>query len=108
MTHRTDLATSTTMVVVASRGLGRGIATAFAQAGAPVIAVARSETALNDLARAVSGIHPEVADAGDPSAVGRLPPGIRAACVPFPVTSRIGRSPSRTCPRGWPGCIGFC
>jgi NAD(P)-dependent dehydrogenase (short-subunit alcohol dehydrogenase family) len=37
-----------------------------------VIAVARSETALNDLARAVSGIHPEVADAGDPSVAGSL------------------------------------
>ena len=55
MTPKTDLANSTTMVVGASRGLGRGIAIAFAEAGAPVIAVARSETALNDLARAVSG-----------------------------------------------------
>jgi NADP-dependent 3-hydroxy acid dehydrogenase YdfG len=72
MTPRTDLANSTTMVVGASRGLGRGIATAFAEAGAPVIAVARSETALNNLARAVSGIHPEVADAGDPSVAGSL------------------------------------
>ena len=72
MTPRTDLANSTTMVVGASRGLGRGIATAFAEAGGPVIAVARSETALNDLARAVSGIHPEVADAGDPSVAGSL------------------------------------
>ena len=72
MTPRTDLANSTMMVVGASRGLGRGIATAFAEGGAPVIAVARSETALNELARAVSGIHPEVADAGDPSVAGSL------------------------------------
>jgi len=72
MTPKTDLANSTTMVVGASRGLGRGIAIAFAEAGAPVIAVARSETALNDLAREVSGIHPEVADAGDPSVAGSL------------------------------------
>ena len=72
MTPRTDLANSTTMVVGASRGLGRGIAAAFAEAGAPVIAVARSETALNDLARAASGIRPEVADAGDPSIAGSL------------------------------------
>jgi len=72
MTPKTDLANSTTMVVGASRGLGRGIAIAFAEAGAPVIAVARSETALNALAREVSGIHPEVADAGDPSVAGSL------------------------------------
>jgi NAD(P)-dependent dehydrogenase (short-subunit alcohol dehydrogenase family) len=65
MTPTSDLADTTTMVVGASRGLGRGIATALAEAGAPVIAVARSETALNDLARAVSGIRPEVADAAD-------------------------------------------
>jgi NAD(P)-dependent dehydrogenase (short-subunit alcohol dehydrogenase family) len=35
-----DLAGKTTIVVGASRGLGRGIATAFAGAGAPVVAVA--------------------------------------------------------------------
>jgi NAD(P)-dependent dehydrogenase (short-subunit alcohol dehydrogenase family) len=34
MTPTTDLADTTTMVVGASRGLGRGIATAFAEAGA--------------------------------------------------------------------------
>ena len=38
------------IIVGASRGLGRGIATAFAQAGAPVIGVARTEAALADLA----------------------------------------------------------
>ena len=37
-----------TMIVVgASRGLGRGIATAFAQAGAPVVAVARTAAPLD-------------------------------------------------------------
>ena len=40
-TGGTDLAGRTTVVVGASRGLGRGIARAFAGAGAPVIAVAR-------------------------------------------------------------------
>ena len=72
MTPRTDLANSTTMVVGASRGLGRGIATELAKAGTAVIAVARSETALNDLARAVSGMLPEVADAADPTVAGSL------------------------------------
>jgi hypothetical protein len=37
-----------------------------------VIAVARNETALNDLVCAVSGIGPDVADAGDPSVAGSL------------------------------------
>src|SRR5919202_1163178 len=35
-----DLSASTTLVVGASRGLGRGIASAFAEAGGPVVAVA--------------------------------------------------------------------
>jgi NAD(P)-dependent dehydrogenase (short-subunit alcohol dehydrogenase family) len=62
----------TTIVVGASRGLGRGIAAAIAEAGAPVIAVARSDTALDDVASADSGIRPEVADARDPSVAGSL------------------------------------
>jgi 5,10-methylene-tetrahydrofolate dehydrogenase/methenyl tetrahydrofolate cyclohydrolase len=37
-----DLSGRTTIVVGASRGLGRGIAAAFAEAGAPVVAVART------------------------------------------------------------------
>jgi NAD(P)-dependent dehydrogenase (short-subunit alcohol dehydrogenase family) len=37
-----DLSNRTTVVVGASRGLGRGIASAFAEAGAPVVAVART------------------------------------------------------------------
>ena len=45
-----DLSDKTTIVVGASRGLGRGIAHAFADAGAPVVAVARSGPALAELA----------------------------------------------------------
>lgn len=55
---------STTIVVGASRGLGRGIAKALAQAGSSVIAVARSAEPLAELAAEVDGIKPEVADAG--------------------------------------------
>ncbi len=62
-----DLSDKTTIVVGASRGLGRGIAAALAGAGAPVVAVARAAAGLADLA----GVH-EVADAGDPSVAGRL------------------------------------
>jgi NAD(P)-dependent dehydrogenase (short-subunit alcohol dehydrogenase family) len=53
-----DLADKTTIVVGASRGLGRGIATAFAEAGSSVVAVARTATAQ-------AGIQTEVADAAD-------------------------------------------
>jgi NAD(P)-dependent dehydrogenase (short-subunit alcohol dehydrogenase family) len=41
-----DLSDKTTVVVGASRGLGRGIAGAFAKAGAAVVAVARTAPAL--------------------------------------------------------------
>jgi NAD(P)-dependent dehydrogenase (short-subunit alcohol dehydrogenase family) len=60
-----DLTKRTTVVVGASRGLGRGIATGFAEAGAPVVAVARSAAALAELEAAHGGIEVEVADATD-------------------------------------------
>ena len=62
-----DLAGRTTVVVGASRGLGRGIARAFAAAGAPVVAVARTGPALAELAAACADIRTEVADAADPA-----------------------------------------
>jgi len=62
---------TTTVVVGASRGLGRGIATAFAETGAPVVAVARGADALAALTGGGS-IKAEVADAADPSVAGRL------------------------------------
>jgi 3-oxoacyl-[acyl-carrier protein] reductase len=68
----TDLSGRTTIVVGASRGLGRGIATAFADGGAPVVAVARSEPALAELAGGAGAIRPEVADAGDAMVAGSL------------------------------------
>ncbi len=62
-----DLSSSATIVVGASRGLGRGIAVAFAEAGAPVVAVARTGPALAELADASPNITTEVADAADPT-----------------------------------------
>ena len=47
-----DLSGTTTIVVGASRGLGRGIATAFAEAGAPVVAVSRTAAAFPEPAAA--------------------------------------------------------
>ena len=48
-----------------SRGLGRGIAHAFAEAGAPVVAVARTAPALAELAASGGNIRTEIADAAD-------------------------------------------
>jgi NAD(P)-dependent dehydrogenase (short-subunit alcohol dehydrogenase family) len=67
-----ELTDKTTIVVGASRGLGRGIATAFASEGAPVIAVARSAAVLAELAGANDAITPEVADAADATVPGGL------------------------------------
>jgi NAD(P)-dependent dehydrogenase (short-subunit alcohol dehydrogenase family) len=63
----TDSSKATTMVVGASRGLGRGIACAFAEAGVPVVAVARTASALAELGAANANLHTEVADAADPT-----------------------------------------
>jgi NAD(P)-dependent dehydrogenase (short-subunit alcohol dehydrogenase family) len=71
-TSANDLSELTTIVVGASRGLGRGIATALAEAGAPVVAVARTQTALAELADGVRGIEPLAADAADPAVAGSL------------------------------------
>jgi len=60
-----NLSGRTTVVVGASRGLGRGIARAFAEAGAPVVAVARTGAALAELASTSANIRTEVADAAD-------------------------------------------
>jgi NAD(P)-dependent dehydrogenase (short-subunit alcohol dehydrogenase family) len=55
------------VVTGASRGIGRAIATALAQAGAQVLAVARSTDALAALAAETPGIEPWAADVGDPA-----------------------------------------
>ena len=67
-----ELTDLTTMVVGASRGLGRGIATAFADAGASVVAVARTAAPLAELTAEDARIRPEVADAADARAAADL------------------------------------
>lgn len=66
-----DLSSRTTIVVGASRGLGRGIATAFAEAGAPVVAVSRTAAAFPAPAGG-GAIRLEVADAGDATVAASL------------------------------------
>jgi len=62
----------TGLVVGASRGLGRGVAEQLSAAGAQVVAVARSASALEELASAHPPIRAEVADATDATAAGVL------------------------------------
>lgn len=67
-----DLTGKTTVVVGATRGLGLGIATAFAHAGAPVIGVGRTATTPAEAQHGTPGIQQEVADAGEATAAGRI------------------------------------
>ncbi|GAA2136469.1 short-chain dehydrogenase [Glycomyces algeriensis] len=60
------------LVVGGGRGLGRGIALAFADAKASVVAVARTGRDLDDLAAASGQIRAETADAADPEVAWRL------------------------------------
>jgi NAD(P)-dependent dehydrogenase (short-subunit alcohol dehydrogenase family) len=60
------------VVVGAGRGLGRGIARAFAGAGAEVIAVARTEAEVGELAATTPGVTASVADATDGAAAARI------------------------------------
>ncbi|HWD69087.1 MAG TPA: SDR family oxidoreductase [Solirubrobacteraceae bacterium] len=63
---------NTALVVGASRGLGRGIATSLAAAGADVVALARSEASLAELSHAPGVIRTESADAAEPAVAGSL------------------------------------
>ncbi|KZM74046.1 SDR family NAD(P)-dependent oxidoreductase [Nocardia terpenica] len=67
-----DLSDRTTIVVGASRGLGHGIATAFAEAGAPVVAVSRTAAVFPEPATGSGSLVSEVADAGDATVAARL------------------------------------
>lgn len=71
MSEQSELSDRTTIVVGASRGLGRGIATAVAEAGAPVVAVSRTEADLPDPTGGGS-IKPEVANAREAAVAGDL------------------------------------
>lgn len=62
----------TAIVAGASRGLGRGVAEAFLDEGARVIALARNTGSLADLADHNPRLQRETADASDPMVAGRL------------------------------------
>ena len=68
-----DLVGTTALVTGASRGFGRGIATALSRAGAQVVGVARDRGALEDLGAELGGSFTAVAaDAADPVVAGQL------------------------------------
>jgi NAD(P)-dependent dehydrogenase (short-subunit alcohol dehydrogenase family) len=67
-----ELSDTTTIVVGASRGLGHGIATALAEAGAPVVAVSRTAAAFPEPANGAGTIRAEMADASEPAVAGDL------------------------------------
>ncbi len=60
------------VVIGASRGFGRGVAEAFADAGATVVAVARDPSPLAGLAKKNPRVHLVAADATDPMVAGKL------------------------------------
>jgi len=60
-----ELSGKTAMIVGASRGIGHGVALAFAGAGARVIAVSRSSTEFAEAGAGTGEIKQEIADASD-------------------------------------------
>jgi NAD(P)-dependent dehydrogenase (short-subunit alcohol dehydrogenase family) len=67
-----DSSGTTALIVGASRGLGHGIVTAFAQSGGDVVAVARNGASLAELAGTYPNVRAEVADATDAAVASRL------------------------------------
>jgi NAD(P)-dependent dehydrogenase (short-subunit alcohol dehydrogenase family) len=67
-----SLSGKTTIVVGASRGLGHGIATALAEAGANVVAVSRTPAAFPEPTRVAGSIQPEIADGADATVAASL------------------------------------
>jgi len=67
-----NLSGKTTIVVGASRGLGHGIARAFADAGARVVAVSRTAATFPERVNGSATIQLEVADAGDATVAASL------------------------------------
>ncbi len=66
------LSDRTAVVVGASRGFGKGVAEAFSDAGASVVAIARDTTPLAQLARERGSVRLEAGDASDPEVARRL------------------------------------
>ncbi len=85
-----ELAGVTALVTGASRGFGRGIATALIRAGAQVVGVARDRDPLEELRTELGGSFTAVsADAADPTVAGQL----IDACRPGILVLNAGATP---------------
>ena len=77
-----QIAGATALVTGASRGFGRGIATALSQQGAQVVGVARDRGPLDELRTELGGSFTAVgADAADPDVAGKLIDAYRPAIL---------------------------
>lgn len=102
-----ELAGATALVTGASRGFGRGIATALSAAGAQVVGVARDRAALEELrAELGESFTGTPADAADPVVAGEMidtyHPGIlvlNAGAIPLP--RPVQRQTWQTFSRNW-------
>ena len=102
-----DLAGATALVTGASRGFGRGIATALSAAGAQVVGVARDRAPLDDLRVALGeSFIPVPADAADPTVAGQLIDAYRPTILVLnagatPLPRPIQRHTWETFSRNW-------
>jgi len=102
-----QLAGTTAIVTGASRGFGRGIATALAEAGAHVVGVARDPAALAEVRERLGpAFTPFAADAADPVLAGQLidayQPGMLVLNAgAFPLPRPVQRHTWQTFSRNW-------
>jgi NAD(P)-dependent dehydrogenase (short-subunit alcohol dehydrogenase family) len=102
-----QLSGTTAVVTGASRGFGRGIAAALAQAGAHVVGVARDADALEEVREQLgAAFTPVVADAADPVAAGQLIDRYRPRALVLnagasPLSRPIHRHTWQTFSRNW-------
>jgi NAD(P)-dependent dehydrogenase (short-subunit alcohol dehydrogenase family) len=102
-----QLSGTTAVVTGASRGFGRGIAVALAQAGAHVVGVARDASALEEVREQLgSAFTPVAADAADPVVAGQLIDRYRPRALVLnagasPLSRPIHRQTWQTFSRNW-------
>jgi NAD(P)-dependent dehydrogenase (short-subunit alcohol dehydrogenase family) len=102
-----QLSGTTAVVTGASRGFGRGVAAALAQAGAHVVGVARDASALEEVREQLgAAFTPVAADAADPVVAGQLIDAYRPRALVLnagasPLSRPIHRHTWQTFSRNW-------
>lgn len=103
----TEIAGATALVTGASRGFGRGIATALSQAGARVVGVARDRATLDEVRAELGGSFiPVVSDAADAVTAGQLIDAYRPTILVLnagatPLTRPLHHHTWQTFSRNW-------